>query len=556
MIILVVNMKNKIILYLLGLILILIVSISISYAYFTANFEDAETIDTITISGGKMKIAYNGGANIKVNNIIPTNDPVSIKIFTITGDNTTPFDMNYQVNLVVESNTFSESAIKYKLISENTSNNGAVIPDTDNLNNIGTGAKIISLGHGIFTSPTGGSKIHTYTLEIYFLNAPYIQDDDKEKEINAYITVETYVDPCKEENCLKNKILSQDGGEITIRAKGNPDFSKVAVSQSTYVLLPETGEEGSLIKSVATVENGLYATVDDYGVSYYYRGDKEYLNNNLLFGGFQWKIIRINGDSSIRLIYNGTEEEFNQNETMNDVGENTQIDLSAWNVTYNNDAKYVGYMYGGANGVASTVRNGTTSVVATYNETSTNVKTVLDNWYQTNISDKSFESQVVNNLFCNDRQLESEVGGVATGPGHGNTGVYINYAAYYRLIDYKTPTLKCGLKNDRFTTSADTTIGNGALTYPIGLITADEAALAGLVNGKTNTTNYLYTSKNWWLLSPGSSGGNAYVFFVYLPGYLGNNAVNYSNGVRASISLTSDTIVSGTGTTTDPFRVI
>ncbi len=545
-------MIKKTVIILLGIFIVLLVSIGISYAYFTANFEDAETIDTITISGGKMKIAYNGGANIKVNNIIPTNDPVSIKIFTITGDNTTPFDMNYQVNLVVESNTFSESAIKYKLISENTSNNGAVIPDTDNLNNIGTGAKIISLGHGIFTSPTGGSKIHTYTLEIYFLNAPYIQDDDKEKEINAYITVETYVDPCKEENCLKNKILSQDGGEITIRAKGNPDFSKVAVSQSTYVLLPETGEEGSLIKSVATVENGLYATVDDYGVSYYYRGDKEYLNNNLLFGGFQWKIIRINGDGSIRLIYNGTEEEFNQYETMNDVGTNPKLyDKFSWS-DYNDDVKYLGYMYGGENGSASTSRE-----EAVRNETSSNTKIQLDTWYETNILNQSFENEIVDTLFCNDRQLQSEIGGEATGPGYG-AEIDTRYAAHFRLSFYTVkPTLHCGFKNDRFTVN-DESKGNGALIYPVGLLTADEALMAGLVYDIDNSYNYLYINRYNWTMT-------SYVMYDddFLPNifYVGDSGKLYSNRIdrltylRPVINISSSTIVTGEGSLTNPFRV-
>ena len=293
-----------------------------------------------------MKIIYDGGQAIEVENLIPTDDPVSTKTFTVTGDNSTPFDMNYTVNLVIVSNTFSESAIKYKLTGENTNQNGAVIPNTGNLNNIGSGSKTINLGHGIFESPTDGAKVHTYTLEFYFLNAPYNQDIDKEKEINAYVEVVTYVDPCKEEDCLKNKILAQDGGEIAIREKDIPDFSKVAVSQETYDELPDVSEEYYPGKNQAVIENGIYATVDEYGVSYYYRGDKEYLNNNLLFGGYQWKIVRINGDGSIRLIYNGTEEDFELND--NEISEYSYnlIDDKAWNINAD-DAKYVGYMYGG-----------------------------------------------------------------------------------------------------------------------------------------------------------------------------------------------------------------
>ena len=91
------------------------------------------------------------------------------------------------------------------------------------------------------------------------------------------------------------------------------------------------------IASSIRSEVGLYKTEDDYGDVYYYRGDVQ--NNNVYFGGFYWKIIRTNGDGSLRLIYNG--------KTANATGNNTAIN----NATYPYSAKYpdptyVGYMYG------------------------------------------------------------------------------------------------------------------------------------------------------------------------------------------------------------------
>ncbi|NLL01403.1 MAG: hypothetical protein GX265_00015 [Mollicutes bacterium] len=549
-------MKSRILLYLLGLILVLIISISLSYAYFTANFEDSETVDTITVTGGKMKIIYDGGQAIEVENLIPTDDPVSTKTFTVTGDNSTPFDMNYTVNLVIVSNTFSESAIKYKLTGENTNQNGAVIPNTGNLNNIGSGSKTINLGHGIFESPTDGAKVHTYTLEFYFLNAPYNQDIDKEKEINAYVEVVTYVDPCKEEDCLKNKILAQDGGEIAIREKDIPDFSKVAVSQETYDELPDVSEEYYPGKNQAVIENGIYATVDEYGVSYYYRGDKEYLNNNLLFGGYQWKIVRINGDGSIRLIYNGTEEDFELND--NEISEYSYnlIDDKAWNINAD-DAKYVGYMYGGKDEEYSITRE-----QAVTNETDSNIKKIIDLWYSENIFGQPFENKIVDNLFCNDRQLQSEIGGDSTGTGYGYVGNHTRYAAYNRLNTNKTPTLKCGLKNDRFTVN-DNIISNGDLTYPVGLLTADEAAMAGLVNDIYNQTNYLTLNGFYfWLETPymmyisEEYGSSASMFVIYWSGSLGTYyAFEDIISIRPVISINAQVKVTGDGSATNPFRV-
>lgn len=54
-------------------------------------------------------------------------------------------------------------------------------------------------------------------------------------------------------------------------------------------------------------------------------------------------------------------------------------------------------MFGGLNGVASTSRT-----QAVTNETSGKYKTAVDNWYNTNILGKPFESKIVDNIFCND----------------------------------------------------------------------------------------------------------------------------------------------------------
>ncbi len=104
---------------------------------------------------------------------------------------------------------------------------------------------------------------------------------------------------------LKEKILAQGGGVSAIEAKGTPNFNAI---------------NGT---------SGLYATEDEYGTSYYYRGKKSELNNNIIWGGFQWKIVRINGDESIRLLYHGTEAQFNQLGFMNEYSVNV-LTLNQW----------------------------------------------------------------------------------------------------------------------------------------------------------------------------------------------------------------------------------
>lgn len=106
---------------------------------------------------------------------------------------------------------------------------------------------------------------------------------------------------------------------------------------------------------------------DDYGDSYYFRGSIN-LKNNIIFAEHQWKIVRINGNGSIRIIYNGTCP--NNICTINGFGTNQTIGKSVFNNHYL-DAKYVGYMYGGAPNVPSTSRE-----QATTNETNSTIKTI------------------------------------------------------------------------------------------------------------------------------------------------------------------------------------
>ena len=77
---------------------------------------------------------------------------------------------------------------------------------------------------------------------------------------------------------------------------------RYAVNVYSLSCVTLTGMELEIDKS----DKGLYQGTDDYGTTYYYRGNVK--NNNVYFAGFYWQIVRINGDGSIRLMYNGTEK--------------------------------------------------------------------------------------------------------------------------------------------------------------------------------------------------------------------------------------------------------
>ena len=186
--------------------------------------------------------------------------------------------------------------------------------------------------------------------------------------------------------------------------------------------------------------------------------------------------------------------------------------------------------------------------------TSSTIKGVLDNWYSSNLS--SYASKIDGNAgFCGDREPSTSY---TTSNGSGGTGTTTTYyGAYIRLYgNTKKPTFECTSSSDLYTTSGSTK-GNKALTYPIGLITLDEAWYAGGYTSN-NSSYYLYTGQNYWTLSPYyfRSSGYANVLFVNSYGYLYSNSVDSAYGVRPVINLkASITISGGNGTSESPFVV-
>ena len=207
---------------------------------------------------------------------------------------------------------------------------------------------------------------------------------------------------------------------------------------------------------------------------------------------------------------------------------------------------YVGYMYtsGQVHGLG----------------TNSTIKGVLDSWYQTNIANKGYGDQISKETgFCGDREPSTNS---STSNGAGGTGTTVTYyGGYIRLTNStKSPTLKCKNNEDMYTVSGSSR-GNKALTNPVGLITADEVAMAGGVYGQTNQSYYLYTNSAYWTMSPyyfdvGGSNSWAYVFRVNSSGQLGGYWVSNAYGVRPVINLSTDvTAKLGNGTSSTPYEI-
>ena len=294
---------------------------------------------------------------------------------------------------------------------------------------------------------------------------------------------------------------------------------------------PNVSERSNFNTAFKTSNNGntIYkASGQNDKDTYYFAG--EVTNNYVEFGGYYWRIVRINEDNSVRLIYAGT----STGDTSAFINTEQEYNSSDAN------SAYVGYMY-------------TASQQYGLNRNSS-IKTVLDNWYINNLS--GFDEYISKTaIYCNDRTVGS---GTWTA-----TGSDFYYAAYSRLVSGKSPTYICGNENDRFTVSTST--GNGKLTYPIGLITADEIAYAGGMYNTNNSSYYIAQNAKtgaawWWTMSPFSwSYSQAHVFSVggsTAAGALNYSHVNITFGVRPVISLKACIQYSnGNGTASDPYTV-
>ena len=393
----------------------------------------------------------------------------------------------------------SKGALKYAVLDNTSTTSTVTVASLLNQQfNIVSKGSITSTGKiTLLTKQLSNTKLNKYLIVIY-ADVSKIANDAMDASFNGTVSADA--------NQGELSTLVKLG--LTI-SNGTPDFTKSSISDGT---------------------NGIYSAKDDLGTSYYFRGNVT--NNYVKFANKYWRIIRINGDGTIRMIYAGTSAHANgyNDSSTNDMS----IGESAFNSSYN-DNTYVGYMYGTA---------GATTYANTHsNTTNSTIKTELDSWYDTNIVNTGNEKYIADAIYCNDRSVSS-----GTGIGTTNT----TYAAQTRISNGQ-PTLKCTNNSDKFTKS--TTIGNGKLTKMIGLITSDEVMYAGGANSD-NTEYYLYSGAWYWTMAPyWFTSGRARVRYVDSYGGLSSHSVNDPIAIRPVVSLKSDAISRGSGTAASPFLV-
>lgn len=271
---------------------------------------------------------------------------------------------------------------------------------------------------------------------------------------------------------FKETILNNFGGIDSITSKGVPLFN-----------------------NIATTSEGLYSTNDEDGVSYYFRGAVN--NNYVSFGGLLWRIIRINGDETVRLILQDSLEpiEFN---------------------TRRNSTSYAGYTITSSDEV----------------EEST-IKKALDIWYQENIVNKNLNSFVATSKYCNDTNNYSEQ-------------YHIYYNPYNRIVKNINPSLRCQDSSEGF---------GGKYRLKVGLINADEVLMAGSIYNIANPDVYLNNGTDFYTMTPSDYYYSVFMMYLKADGTLSDVSVSQKKSLRPVISLKASIVVSGDGTQENPYKI-
>ena len=499
----------------LSVLLVVILLIGTSFAIFQnfarqsgTNNLGATNCFSVTFEG------VNNAINLANDYPIPDSEGLERDPYTFKVTN----NCNQYLSLSIGVETISTSEIPTNLIKGVIIKNGSTPTNASILSSGKTmEAQNGGIAYELLTDGLGANASKTYDLRLWF-DESMTKEQGASKKYQGKVIVGASADVNHGRN-LREAILANNEVKTPITTPG------AAVSTADEALLA--------------------STEDDYGTSYYFRGTVT--NNYVEFANKCWRIVRITGNGSIKLVLNNVNSSGAKNPCS--ILDN-KVAFIQGGFPFNansDDNAYLGFKYGtaGASNYASAHANTNKSTILE----------ILEDWYNNNL--KTYEKVIADTVWCNDKTVTDKTYNPwnwsnVNGLGYG-TNVTI-YGATQRLLSTSGsaggtgPSFKC----------------NGELskiTSKVGLITADELAFAGYARELENTTAYLQENIGtlwWWSLSPYdfSSIGAAVWGVLGGNGYFSTSGVSdHAGGLRPSISLKSTTNVTGNGTSEDPYVV-
>ena len=541
-------MKNKKLFYGLFLVSVFAITSGLSYAFFSSTIQGNDKAETLSVSTTELKLNFTDGKYVELIEAMPGSSVTKTFSVENTGGDTGYYKINWQEF----NNKINDDELQVEFTCKSYKGN----TESGTCSNL---TREAAYNRDLKSNIEIASGIrHEYTLKLTFMDTNQNQNENQGKSFSGVLRVEGdkagWENGCTNNNSLRCKILSDN----TLTSDSSIDFTKISS--------PTNGQ-------------GLYRD-DKYGDSenYYFRGGSfcaytDYLSendtgakctaaggtwtdykcnldlskttceskgftwyelkNNVKFGDYYWKIIRIDDNGDVRLLYNGN--------STNARGTDAQIGTAPFSGE-NGDNTYVGYMH------ASTLDTISKKQAAS-NEINSDIKTYNENWYTNTSNLSTLASMISSNVgYCNDRMTtQTKDGGI----GSKET----IYDTAYRVSEQ--PSYKCtNESNDLFTLSSNI-YGNKKLSAPVGLITVDELAYAGSLFSNYNFQVYTHSGYWYWTISPAfCSSGVAASFILKQTGDFSYNNSYSDSGARPVVSLNSAALVStGSGTLADPYII-
>ena len=562
------NRRQKIIVSVTGIFLVLLILVGLTYAYFLTKINGNTNDKSISVTTANLILKYDD-----INDILISENAVEpgkswVKTFSATNKGNKA--VTYGVALENLINTLERTEdLVYTLECKQYLKNGYTVTDkvpSGTISGTCTGieeTEFPTLSSIIVQNTIDDDKVQAYTLTVTYKEANTNQSVDMGKQFSAKVNI---VDP------------------NTFGAYGTGTLASTIISSAQ-----KGGEDRTTWGSKVTEftsgsdadERVLNSAPDDYGTSYYFRGNV--LDNNVTFAEQNWKIVRINGDGSIRMVLS----------TPVNVDYTT---LHKFNYS-NNDNAYIGYMYGEVGNNSDENKclfvkvteiidfvienkistygtkelcesnNGKWTTTA-YEATHVNLlesfgKSTVDGWYSGAML--KYKDYIAENIFCNDKSL-LEGNGVAQGDTSYGHDIYDPANSIVK------PTFECakGVNNDysRFTSknnTNDTTIKgvkvNKDLTYPAGLLTVDELLFSGYsYDGMRTPYTYLNHIKTWTMSPIGydSSYDKATMYTTEsnTNSFMATTVNSKDYSIYPVINIKSSVLIkSGDGTSSNPYTL-
>ena len=478
------NISNKKLVGSCFLIAILIMVISFAYAYWNMSFtQTGKTVSSYDCFDVKFVEEKDG---VTLTNGYPLSDEAGLgtESYDVTITNVCNTITSYDVVL----NKLDTSTLKDDYIKIAVNDDIELLSDTktvkSNLANALEGKVILS-----------GVLLENQSKTISIRNWMDIDTPEEEgtnKVLEYKITIEA---TAGESNLLASNILKNN-----------------IVNESPNYLIGEPPSSSS------NTGSGLYKAEDNDGDSYYYRGAVS--NNYVLFAGITWRIVRINGDGTIRIIM--------QDSSLKDIFN-----------TAGDGHKYTGFTYDNEslcsldNQCVTTFDVNSKTFTNNKNVTNSTIKSTLENWYISNLSD--FDSHIALTNYCADTYYT--VG-----------GDWHTYGAFTR-VSQGNPSFLCTNPNDTY---------GGSYKLKIGLLSLDEFNMAGYgYNEAANASNYLYITRSEWTMTPRYSSSTKSAVCTTKNGNANENYItSYTETYRPVINLNANVEISGgNGSSLKPYII-